>query len=111
MHVVFEPYTELAANVDARLVAETHPRLGAKRSLPSEHVVLHQVWPFVTVHADAVSEAVGEVFETGTVTGLDDDVARRGVDRFERGAGLRRYQRGVLGVADDVEDFVHLVCR
>ena len=56
-----------------------------------------------------VSEAVGKVFEVGTVAGGGDDVACRGVDRFQRRAGLRGGERGVLRVAHDTEHLVHLL--
>ena len=65
----------------------------------------------MAVHADAVSEAVREVFEAGAVAGVDDDVARGGVDRFERRARLRGFERGALRALHDVEDLVHLVGR
>ena len=55
VHVVFEPHAELAANINSRLVAESHVglQLGC--------VTAHQVRPLVAVHAHAVAEAVREV--------------------------------------------------
>ncbi len=58
--VVFEADAEFASDVDAGLVGEGHAG-GERRGVAAD-----EVGPFVAVHAaDAVTEAVGEVFVVG----------------------------------------------
>ncbi len=44
-------------------------------------VAADEIGPLVHIHADAVAEAVGEVFVVRSVAGVGDDFARGGVDR------------------------------
>src|SRR5262245_35677065 len=80
-HIVLGPKAALSAYVYPRLVAEDHARLHRERALPAEHVVLHEVRPFVAVHAHAVADAVREVLVARTVPVVDDHLARGRVDR------------------------------
>jgi hypothetical protein len=57
---------EFPVDVYSRFIAEGHPGLQGKG------IVLHQVWPFVSLQPDTVSQAVDEVFVPGTVTGVFD---------------------------------------
>src|ERR1044071_275406 len=95
-HVILETDAEFAADVDAGLVAERHARLRAQVACPAEHVVLHEIRPLVSFHADAVSEAVGEELEAGAVAGVGDDFARGRVDRLPRRIRFGRGQPRVL---------------
>src|SRR5258708_545510 len=59
VHVVFQTHTELAANINAGLVAETHIRGQQLRVAPDK------IRPLVAVHADAVAQTMGEVLVIG----------------------------------------------
>ena len=109
--VVLEPDAELAADVDPRFVAEGHVRLQRQRLLPPEHVVAHQVRPLVAVHAHAVADAVGEVLEARAVAGVDDHLARGGVDRLDGTPGRAALSVAVCACLHDVEHLLHLVGR
>ena len=100
--VVFEADAELAGDVDAGLVGEAHAG-GEGRGVAAD-----EVGPFVAVHADAVADAVGEVFVVGAVACGGDDVACGGVDGLALDAGMGCGERGGLGLVDDVEDFACL---
>ena len=58
-------------------------------------VAADEVGPLVHVHADAVADAVGEVFVVGAEAGVGDDVAGGGVDGLASGrrGGRRRVRR------------------
>src|SRR6202011_569481 len=101
--VVFEADAELAGDVDAGFVGEAHA--GGERC----GVAADEVGPLVAVHADAVAQAVGEVFVVGTVAGGGDDVAGGGVDSLALDAGMGGGEGGGLGLVDDVENFAGLV--
>ena len=62
--VVFEADAELASDVDAGLVGEAHA--GGK----GRGVAADEIGPLVAVHADAVADAVGEVFVVGAEAGV-----------------------------------------
>ena len=80
--VVFEADTELSGNVDAGLVREAHS--GGERG----GIAADKIRPFVAVHADTVSDAVGEVFVVGAVAGGGDDIAGGFVDGLALHAGV-----------------------
>ena len=101
--VVFEADAELAGDVDAGLVGEAHA-CGEWGGVAAD-----EVGPFVAVHADAVADAVGEVFVVGAVAGGGDDVAGGGVDGLALHAGMGCGECGGLGLVDDVEDLAGLV--
>src|SRR5579864_2846731 len=103
MPVVFETDAELAGDVDAGFVGEAHP--GDERG----GVAANEIRPFVTVHADAVAEAVGEVLVVGAVAGGSDDVASSFVDGLTLDAWVGCGQCGGLGLMHDVEYFAGLV--
>src|SRR5579863_66491 len=107
-HVVFEANAELALDVDAGLVAEGHAGLEVGSGVEAEHVVAHQVGPFVAVHADAVADAMREASEAGAVAAVDNDLARRGVDVGGEDAGTCSVKSGRLRALDEIEDCVHL---
>src|SRR5438046_3116914 len=95
--IVFEADAELAGDVDAGFVGETHA--GGERG----GVAADQVGPFVAVHADAVTYAVGEVFVVGAVAGRGDEIAGGGVDGLALDTGMSCGEGGRLGLVDDVE--------
>ena len=95
--VVFKADAELAGDVDAGFVRETHA--GGERS----GVAADEIRPFVAVHADAVTYAVGEVLVVGTVAGGGDDAAGGGVDGLALDTGMGGRDGGRLGLVDDVE--------
>ena len=101
--VVFEADAELAGDVDAGFVGETHSECERRG------VATDEVGPFVAVHADAVADAVGEVFVVGTEAGGGDDVASGCVDGLARYARVSRGKSRGLGLVNDVEDFACLV--
>src|SRR5271170_6713717 len=101
--IVFEADAELAGDVDAGFVGETHAR-GERGGVAAD-----EVGPLVAVHADAVADAVSEVFVVGAVAGGGDDVARGGVDSLALDAGTSGGEGGGLGLMDDVEDLALLV--
>src|SRR5215468_3401821 len=74
VHIVFEPYAEFSADVDARLVAETHVGFQA------ESISTHQVGPFMAVHADAMAQAMGEVLVIWPIARVGDHLARGSVN-------------------------------
>src|SRR5207344_2896450 len=53
-HVILEPDAELPGDVDARLVRKHHAWLERKG------VALHEIGPFVAVHAHAMTHAMAE---------------------------------------------------
>ena len=63
----------------------------------------------MTVHAHAMTEAVGEKLEAGTIAAVDDNLARGGIDAFERHTRTCRVERRGLGPMHDVEHPLHLV--
>ena len=101
--IVFEADAELAGDVDAGFVGEAHA--GGERC----GIAANEVRPLVTVHADAVAEAVVEVFVVGAVAGGGDEVAGGGVDGLTLDAGMGGGEGGGLGLVDDVEDLALLV--
>src|SRR5882757_4517041 len=101
--VIFEADAELAGDVDAGLVGEAHA--GGERC----GVAADEVGPLVAVHADAVADAVGEMFVVGAVAGGGDDVAGGGVDGLALDAGMGGGESGGLGLVNDVEDFAGLI--
>jgi hypothetical protein len=101
--VVFESYAELAGKVDAGFVGEAHT------GCQGRGVAADEVGPFVAVHADAVADAVGEVFVVGAVAGGSDEVACCGVDGLALYAGACGGEGGGLGFENDVEDLAGFV--
>ncbi len=101
--VVFEADAELAGNVDAGFVGEAHA--GGEGC----GVAANEVGPLVAVHADAVADAVGEVFVVGAVACGGDNCAGGGVDGLTLDAGAGCCEGCGLGFEDDVEDLALLV--
>ena len=101
--VVFETDAELAGDVDAGFVGEAHA--WSQRS----GVAANEIGPLVAVHADAVADAVGEVFIVGAVAGGGDDIACGCVDGLALHAGAGGGECGRLRLVDDVEDLALLV--
>src|SRR5256885_1933973 len=56
-----------------------------------------------------MAEAVGEKLEAGTIAAVDDNLARGGIDAFERHTRTCRVERRGLGPMHDVEHPLHLV--
>ena len=95
--VVFKANSELARYVYARFVGEGHggfERLG---------VAADQVGPLVSVHADAVTDAVGEGLVVGAEAGVGDDFAGGSVDRLAGDARACCGEGYGLGLVDDLE--------
>jgi hypothetical protein len=63
----------------------------------------------MAVHANAVADAVGEVFVVGAVAGGCDEIACGGVDGLALDPGACRGEGGGLGFENDVEDFAGFV--
>jgi hypothetical protein len=101
--VVFEADAELTGEVDAGFVGEAHTRGERGGVAPDE------IGPLVAVHADAVTEAVGEVLVVGAESCGGDDVASGGVDGLALDSGACGGEGGGLGPVDDVEDLAGLV--
>src|SRR5581483_900712 len=76
VHIVFQPYSEFAADVNARFIAEDHVGYQGKR------VAVHEIWPLMSIHAHAVSDAVSEILINGTKAGITDNVARDRIHNF-----------------------------
>src|SRR4030042_2063806 len=102
---VLDADAKFSVDVDSRLVTESHSRLELQR-VPADKVRI-----FVSLQADAVAEAVGEVLVVRTEAGILDNPAGRPVDGF---AGRPRFDclegRG-LGFPDDFPDLTLLVGR
>ncbi len=79
--VVFETDAELAREIDAGFVGEAHA------GCEGRGVAANEIGPLVAVHADAVTDAVGEVFVVGAVACGGDDRARGSVDGLTLDAG------------------------
>src|SRR6476661_2657270 len=103
VHVVFQAHPEFARDVDTRLIAEGHAS-GQRRA-----VATHQIGPFVTVHADSVSYAVGEEFVVWTKSGVADDFPRRCIHRLTFNTWAGGLERGSLRPKHSLEDLPHLV--
>jgi len=101
--VIFEADAELAGDVDAGLVGETHT-CGEGRCVATD-----EVGPFVAVHADAVAYAVGEVLVVWAVASGGDEIAGSGVDGVAGRAGMACGQGCGLCLQDDVEDLAGFV--
>ena len=100
VHVVFEADAErfgVVGEIDAGLVGEGHVG-GEGLGVAADEVV-----PLVHVHADAVADAVGEVFVVGAEAGGGDDVACGGVYGLHLRAGTGGGEGCGLGLVDDVE--------
>lgn len=82
VHVIFQANAELAADVNARLITETHAR-GQRHFVAAD-----KIRPFMAVHANTMSNAVTEVRIVRTVAGIGDDLARRSIYGFTRDARL-----------------------
>src|SRR5262249_30572282 len=91
-HVVLDPDAELAGEIDARLHREH------EAGLETLLVAADQIGGFVTVHAQAVADAVGEL---RTEAGPLDHLARCAVDVLRRDAGPDAVDRRALGVEHD----------
>src|SRR3954468_8932028 len=76
MHIVFQAYSELAGDVDTRFIAKDHA--GFELSFVSAD----QIRPFMTVHAHAVSHAMGEKRIVETVSSIADDFSGGSVHAF-----------------------------
>src|SRR3989441_1216177 len=96
--IVFDPHAELSELVDPRFDREHHARLEARL------VALDEVGYLVTVHPEAVTEAVRE---EAAVAPVADHLARGAVHllalRVER---LPELHRGGLGVVEQIEDLL-----
>ena len=103
VHVVFQAHSEFARDVDARLIAEGHAA-GQRRVVAS-----HQIGPFVAVHADSMSHAVGEEFVVWTKSGIADDFPRRCIHRLTFDAGTGGFQRGGLRAMHSLKHSLHFV--
>src|SRR5437867_3557840 len=93
-HNIFQPYSELARNVDSRFIAEAHARL--KFGL----VPLHQIGPFMTIQSDAVSKSMSEVLVTWTEARILDHFASSTINFFASYAGSRSLETGCLSLFD-----------
>src|SRR5579864_1359839 len=103
VHAVFQADPELSTDINPWFVAETHSRSQRQSVAPN------QVWPLMPVHANAVAQAVAEVFIVGAVTGVGNYFARGRVYRLALGAGLGRRQRGLLRPMHNLKILLHLV--
>src|SRR5712692_298661 len=103
VHVVFEPHPELAANIDAGLIAERHMRC------QGQLVAANQVRPFVALHSHPVADTMREELVPRPITGANNHLARRPIDLLARHAGPRRPQRNALSLVNDLKDLLHLV--
>src|ERR1700720_475061 len=65
-HIVFAAQTEFAGDVDARLIGKSHSRFKNRRA------AAHQVRMFVAIQPDAVTQAMREVFVSGSVACAGD---------------------------------------
>src|ERR1039458_1088951 len=84
VHVIFQTNAKLAAEVDARFIAEAHA--GRK----GERVAAHQVGPLMAIHPDPMTEAMGEVRVVWTEAGAVDHLARGRVHRLRFRSEERR---------------------
>src|ERR1700738_1932946 len=101
--VVFEADAEFSRQIDAGFVGEGH-------SLSEWGIVAaDEVGPLVAVHADAVTEAVGEGLVAGAEAGVGDDGAGGGVDGVAGDSGAGGGEGGGLGLVDDAEDLLLFV--
>src|SRR2546425_4345790 len=98
-----DPISELPELVDPGLDGEHHAGLEARG------VALDEVGHLVPVHAEAVTEAVGE---EGAVARVRDHLARRAVHLLAwRDPGAAELHRRGLCVVHDVEHLAELVRR
>ncbi len=74
VHSSSKPNAKFAGQINTGFVAESHS--GRQR----KSIAANQVWPLVAIQADAMAEAVREVFVAGTITGVADYLARGGID-------------------------------
>src|SRR5262249_11257138 len=88
VHVVFQSDTKFPADVDTRLVAETH--IGRQR----KSVAADKIGPLVAVHADSVSNTMSKAFVVGTIASVCDYLSRRCIYGLALHSGLGCSQRG-----------------
>jgi len=98
-HDIFEPHTEFAGDVNSRLIAEGHSRFELRL------IAAHQIRLLVAIHADAVTDAMREIFIAGAEACIDDHLARRCVHIFASRAGPRCLERRRLRPVFDVPQF------
>src|ERR1700678_1552804 len=103
VHIVFETDTKFSVDVDAGLVAGRH--IGRKPG----GVAADEVWPFVTIHAQAVTETVGKILVVRTVARVSNYFSCGRIDSTTFRSWSCRGQGGRLRAMHDVEHFVHLV--
>lgn len=111
MQIIFKANTKFAANIDSGLVAEDHAGLQSGMCIGSKHVVGHQIIPFVHFQAKPMPDPVREVFEAGSVSGIDNHFARGGVHRIIRDARFCCRECRLLRTLYDFENSAHLVGR
>jgi len=70
-HVIFAADAECADDVDAGLVRKSHA--GRENGFAAAH----EIGMLVAIEADAVAEAVGEIFVPGSEASGRDDITRR----------------------------------
>jgi len=105
IHVIFEAHAEFAPQVDAGFVGRCHVRLQGLG------VALHQVGPFMTVHANSVTDAVREVRIARTEARVVNNFARGGIHCLAGNPWFGCIERGRLSFVDRIEDTLHLVSR
>src|SRR5689334_2975895 len=105
VHIVFQADPEFSADVNPGLIAERHIR--CKR----QSIAADQVRPLVSVHSDAVTEPMGEVFVIRTVAGVCDHLARGRVHRLSLYSGLCGRECRRLRTMHDLKVLLHLVAR
>ncbi len=96
-HVVFAAHAKFADNVDARFIRKSHARFEIGRA------AFDEIGMLVPIEADAVSQAMSEIFIAWAVTGFDDD----GASGIIHGAGKPAFASGVqCGVLRFTHEFV-----
>src|SRR2546423_15476470 len=98
MHIVFETNSEFAANVDSRLIAESH--IGSHWC----GIASNQVRPLVTIHSHPMADAMSEELVVGAVASVGYYGSCRGIYSLALCSGTRGFQRGGLSAMDDIEN-------
>lgn len=90
VHVVLEADPKFAAQIDTGLVAEGHVWL------QWESVAANQIRPFVAIHTDSMTDAMGEVRVIRAVAGSSDNFARSGVHGLAFDSRFGGFQSSLL---------------